>query len=196
MNTKTRNAIYDIITKLESLNLDLKDILTDEENLLDFSAIEQFEISEKACELLEATIHTLEKISNQQKNETMYTFKDFTVDTNNETIITDNKLWISLFNPFVNDFFKELALEKINEYITEHQELVFDKSDILVGILQADMSKDNPLEERFNILIFIENEGKSFEKDCTLNIPISPNVSYFKDFKELVMEELEKLIFA
>ena len=196
MNTKTRNAIHDIITKLESLNLDLKDILTDEENLLDFSAIEQFEINEKACELLETTIHTLEKISNQQKNETIYTFKDFTVDTNHETIITDNKLWISLFNPFVNAFFKELALEKINEYITEHQELVFDKSDILVAILQADMSKDNPLEERFNILIFIENEGKSFEKDCTITIPISPNASYFKDFKELVMEELEKLIFA
>ena len=196
MNTKTRNAIHDIITKLESLNLDLKDILTDEETVLDFSATEQFEISEKACELLEATIHTLEKISNQQVNETMYTFKDFTVDTNNETIITDNKLWISLFNLAVSSIFQELALEKINEYITKHQELVFDKSDILVAILQADMSKDSPLEERFNILIFINNENNSFEKDCTINIPISPNVSYFKDFKELVIEELEKLIFA
>ena len=125
-----------------------------------------------------------------------YTFKDFTVDTNNETIVTDSKLWISLFNPSVNDFFKELVLEKINEYITEHQALIFAKSDILIGILQADMDKDSPLEERFNILIFIENEENPFKKDCTITIPIFQNSNYFKDFKELVIEELEKLIFA
>ena len=196
MNTKTRNAIYDIITKLESLNLDLKDILTDEETILDFSATEQFEISEKACELLEATIHTLEKISNEQKNETLYTFKDFTVDTNNETIVTDSQLWISLFNTSISSIFKEIALEKVNEYIAIHQELVFDKSDVLIAILQADMSRDNLLEEKFKLLIFLNNEKKPFEKDCTINILISPNEIYFKDFKKLVMEELEKLIFA
>lgn len=127
---------------------------------------------------------------------TIDTFKDFTVNKDNETIITDNQLWISLFNPSVADFFKEMALTEINRYITTHQELTFSKSDILVAVLQAYMTNTKPLDEKFSILIFLYNEDKDFEKNCVINIPILPNKDYFKNFKELIMKELEKLIFT
>lgn len=125
-----------------------------------------------------------------------YTFKDFTVNTSNDTIITDNQIWISLFNPSVSDLFKEIAQTELNRYIAAHQEFTFDKSDELICVLQAYMTNSNPLDEKFSILIFLYNEKKYFEKDCVINVPILPNESYFKNFKELILFELEKLIFS
>ena len=125
----------------------------------------------------------------------MYTFKDFTVNKDNETLITDNQIWISLFNPSVSDSFKEMAQTELNKYIAAHQELTFDKSDKLICVLQAYMTNSKPLNEKFSILIFLYNEKKDFEKDCVINIPILPNKRHFKDFKELILAELEKLIF-
>ena len=126
----------------------------------------------------------------------IYTFKDFTVNTDTQSIITDTKLWISLFNPSVSDLFKEIAQTEINKYIAAHQEITFDKSDELICVLQADMTNSKPLDEKFSILIFFYNEKKNFEKDCVINVPILPNTRHFKDFKELILAELEKLIFS
>lgn len=64
MNTKTKKAINDITTKLQSLELDLKDILTDEASLYGFSATEHYKISKEVCKLLQSAINTLEQISN------------------------------------------------------------------------------------------------------------------------------------
>lgn len=124
-----------------------------------------------------------------------YTFEDFTINPNNETIITYNQLWVSLFNSSVADIFKEMALEEINKYIATHQELAFDKSDDLTGVLQAYMTQSEPLEEKYCILIFIYNENEGLEKDCMIKRYLLPNKDYFKDFKELVMQELQQLIF-
>lgn len=62
MNNKGRNAINDIMIKLQSLELDLEDILADEESVLDFSTTERYKIKENACQLLQETIDVLEEI--------------------------------------------------------------------------------------------------------------------------------------
>ena len=124
-----------------------------------------------------------------------YTFDNFTINLDNKTIITGNQLWISLFNPAVSDTFRQMALEEINNYITNHQELTFDKSDNLVGILETYMTKSKPPEEKFNLLVFIYNENEGFNKDCLIKRPLLLREDYFKDFKQLVLHELEQLIF-
>ena len=59
---KGRKAINDIIVKLQSLELDLEDVLADEESVVNFSATEQYKIKENACKLLQETIYVLEEI--------------------------------------------------------------------------------------------------------------------------------------
>ena len=125
-----------------------------------------------------------------------YTFDDFTINSNNETIVTDIQLWISLFNSSVSDIFKQIAQKELNKYIVTHQKLTFDKSDELICVLQAYMTNYKPLDEKFSILIFVCNEDKGFQKNCAINIPILPNKDYFKDFKQLVIAELDKIIFS
>ena len=62
MNNKGRKAINDIVVKLQSLELDLKDILADEKSVSDFSATERHKIKENAQQLLQETINVLEEI--------------------------------------------------------------------------------------------------------------------------------------
>ena len=111
-----------------------------------------------------------------------YTFSNFTINPNNETIITDNQLWISLFNTSASDTFRQMAAQEINRYIAEHQEVTFDNSDELVAVLQVYMSKCKPSD---NILIIIHNEAEGLEKECVINVPLQPHEAYFKDFKRL-----------
>ncbi len=125
-----------------------------------------------------------------------YTFDDFTINPNNETIITYSQVWISLFNTSVADLFRQIALEEINKYIATHEKVLFDKSDDLTGVLQADMIKNVDIDEKYSILIFIYNENKGLEKELMIKIPILAKEDYFKEFKRLVLEELEKLIFT
>ena len=124
-----------------------------------------------------------------------YTYSDFAVTNDTNTLITEDKLWIDLFNDRVSDIFRQIALKKINQYVTEHQELTFDKSDILICILQVYMVQSKPLDEKFSILIFIENEAKELEKDCIINISLQPHESYFTELRKIILEELEQLIF-
>ena len=59
---KGRKAINDIVIKLQSLELDLEDILVDEESVVDFSITEQYQIKENACKSLQEIIHVIEEI--------------------------------------------------------------------------------------------------------------------------------------
>lgn len=125
-----------------------------------------------------------------------FKFTDFSVDNDPTTILTDDKLWISLFNSSVPEIFRQMALDTINDYISQHQELTFDKSDYLVVVLQADMTGFSTLDERFSILIFIYNENEGFKKDCIINRFLLLNESYFTDFRKLVMAEVEQMLFG
>lgn len=72
-----------------------------------------------------------------------YGLNHFTVDPDNETILTDNQLWISIFNPSIPKIFKVFAELALNHYIEKHQEIIFDKSDSLVCVLQTYLTKPN-----------------------------------------------------
>ena len=124
-----------------------------------------------------------------------YTFNDFTIDSNFATLLNDDQLWISAFNMSVSDTFKDMALKALNNYISHHQDLVYDKSDLLIAILVASFDNDLDKNERYFLLIFLCNEDKGLEKEITLKIPLLPNKDYFYNFKQLVMSELEQLIF-
>ena len=126
---------------------------------------------------------------------TPYTFNDFTIDSNLETLLNDDQLWISAFNTSVSDTFKDMALKALNNYIIQHQDLVYDKSDLLIAILVASFDRYLDRNERYFLLIFLCNEDKGLEKEITLKISLLPNKDYFYDFKQLVMSELEQLIF-
>ena len=88
-----------------------------------------------------------------------------------------------------------MALKALNNYIIQHQDLVYDKSDLLIAILVASFDNDLAKNERYFLLIFLCNEDKGLEKEITLKIPLLPNEDYFYNFKQLVMSELEQLIF-
>ena len=126
---------------------------------------------------------------------TPYIFNDFTIDSSLETLLNDDQLWISAFNTSVSDTFKDMVLKALNNYIIQHQDLVYDKSDLLIAILVASFDNDLDKNERYFLLIFLCNEDKGLEKEITLKIPLLPNKDYFYDFKQLVMSELEQLIF-
>ena len=126
---------------------------------------------------------------------TPYIFNDFTIDSSLETLLNDDQLWISAFNTSVSDIFKDMALQELNVYISQHQDLVYDKSDLLIAILVASFDNDLAKNERYFLLIFLCNEDKGLEKEISLQIPLLPNKDYFYDFKQLVMSELEQLIF-
>lgn len=51
-------------------------------------------------------------------------------------------------------------------------------------------------ESRYNILMFLSNETKGLEKECVIRKSLLPNKDYFRDFRKLVLTELEKLIFG
>ena len=126
---------------------------------------------------------------------TPYIFNDFTIDSSIATLLNDDQLWISAFNTSVSDIFKDMALQELNVYISQHQDLVYDKSDLLIAILVASFDNDLAQNERYFLLIFLCNEDKGLEKEISLKIPLLPNKDYFYDFKQLVMSELEQLIF-
>ena len=126
---------------------------------------------------------------------TPYIFNDFTIDNRIATLLNDDQLWISAFNTSVSDTFKDMALKALNNYIIQHQDLVYDKSDLLIAILVASFDNDLAKNERYFLLIFLCNEDKGLEKEISLKIPLLPNKDYFYDFKQLVMSELEQLIF-
>lgn len=125
-----------------------------------------------------------------------YTFNNFSVDNDTTTLLIDDKLWISLFNSSVPEVFTQMALDTINNYISKHKELIFDKSDYLVVVLQVDMTGFKPLDKRFSILTFIYNENEGFRKDCIINRHLLLNEDYFKDFQQLVMAEVEQMLFG
>ena len=126
---------------------------------------------------------------------TPYIFNDFTIDNRIATLLNDDQLWISAFNTSVSDTFKDMALKALNNYIIQHQDLVYDKSDLLIAILVASFDRYLDKNERYFLLIFLCNEDKGLEKEISLKIPLLPNKDYFYDFKQLVMSELEQLIF-
>ena len=126
---------------------------------------------------------------------TPYTFNDFTIDSSLATLLNDDQIWISAFNTSVSDTFKDMALKALNNYIIQHQDLVYDKSDLLIAILVASFDNDLAKNERYFLLIFLCNEDKGLEKETNLKIPLLPNKDYFYNFKQLVMSELEQLIF-
>ena len=124
-----------------------------------------------------------------------YTFNNFTIDNSISTLLNDDQLWISAFNTSVSDTFKAMALQELNAYISQHQDLVYDKSDLLIAILVASFDNDLAKNERYFLLIFLVNETQSLEKEINLKIPLLPNKDYFYNFKQLVLSELEQLIF-
>ena len=126
---------------------------------------------------------------------TPYIFNDFTIDSSLATLLNDDQIWISAFNTSVSDTFKDMVLKALNNYIIQHQDLVYDKSDLLIAILVASFDRYLDKNERYFLLIFLCNEDKGLEKEITLKIPLLPNKDYFYDFKKLVMLELEQLIF-
>ena len=126
---------------------------------------------------------------------TPYIFNDFTIDSSLETLLNDDQLWISAFNTSVSDTFKDMALKALNNYIIQHQDLVYDKSDLLIAILVASFDNELTKSERYFLLIFLVNETQSLEKEISIKIPLLPNKDYFYDFKQSVMTELEQLIF-
>ena len=126
---------------------------------------------------------------------TPYTFNNFTIDSSLATLLNDDQIWISAFNTSVSDIFKDMALQELNVYISQHQDLVYDKSDLLIAILVASFDNELAKSERYFLLIFLVNETQSLEKEISLKIPLLPNKDYFYDFKQSVMTELEQLIF-
>ena len=126
---------------------------------------------------------------------TPYIFNDFTIDSSLATLLNDDQIWISAFNTSVSDTFKDMALKALNNYIIQHQDLVYDKSDLLIAILVASFDNELTKSERYFLLIFLVNETQSLEKEISIKIPLLPNKDYFYDFKQSVMTELEQLIF-
>lgn len=129
-----------------------------------------------------------------------YSFEDFLMDDDNETTIQNSdigkKIWISVFNPLVPDIFKEKILEELNDFIAKNEYIPFDKTDTVGAVLEACISKEVEVNEKYRLLIFIWNERKKQAKDYIIDVPILPIEEYFPEFRECIMQELENMIFG
>lgn len=125
-----------------------------------------------------------------------YQFEDFILDDDNETKIQDVQIWMSVFNPLVPSILREKALEELNDFIAMNKHILFNKTDTVGVVLEAYISREVEIKDKYKFLIFIWNEEEGLEKDYLVEVPILPIEKYFSEFKECIMQELENIIFG
>ena len=126
-----------------------------------------------------------------------YGFDDFKLETDNKSLILDGeygmKLQMSIFNPLVPSFYKEKALEVLNEFIMENN-VVVTNTDSLAVMLEAYIKQNVDANKKYRIVIYLWNdEATEMEKGYVISDVILPTDEHFVEFERCVMDELRYL---
>ena len=124
-----------------------------------------------------------------------FTFNDFDTDKSEKTLILGEQIHIALFNPIVPKIFQKMALDGLNQCISNHRELIYSDSDHLIIMLVSDFDINLQENEKHYISFFIWNDRDKLEKSIDFKVPLLPKANYFDKFYKLVLTEIENLSF-
>lgn len=127
-----------------------------------------------------------------------YTFEDFKLETDNRSLIVDGeygmKLQMSIFNPLVPNFYKEKALEVLNEFLSKHPMITVTNTDSLAVMLEVYIDEDVRIENKYRLVIYLWNEEVTeMEDGYVISDAILPMDEHFAEFEKCVMDELRYL---
>lgn len=124
-----------------------------------------------------------------------FTFNDFNTDKEPKPLILSEQIHIPLFNPKVPKIFHKLALDGLNQCISQNRDLVYSQSDHLIIMLVSDFDINRSENEKYYISFFIWNDKDKLEKSIDFKLPLLPQDDYFDKFYKLVLTEIENLSF-
>lgn len=130
-----------------------------------------------------------------------YKLEDFNTDmTADWSSIEDGgdarKIEISIFNPFIPQYYKNKMDDLLNGFISENNiENPINDVASVSGIISAFIDKNVKLDKKYFLSFFIWVKERGEIESYIIDNYILPTDDHFTKFKECVMNELENLIF-
>lgn len=127
-----------------------------------------------------------------------YSFDDFKLETDNRSLILHGehgmKLQMSIFNPLVPVFYRDKALEVLNEFLSKHSTITVTSTDSLAVMLKAYIDETVKFKDKYRLVIYLWNEEVTvMEKGYVISDAILPTDEHFAEFEKCVMTELRYL---
>lgn len=129
-----------------------------------------------------------------------YSFDDFRLEKDNGSLIEAGefgmKLQMSVFNLLVPEYYRNKALDVLNEFLEKHSDITVSNADSLAAMLEAYIDEDVKVNKKYRLLIYLWNEASEMEKTYVISDAILPTDEHFAEFEECVMDELGHLTFG
>lgn len=129
-----------------------------------------------------------------------YSFEDFRLEKDNGSLIEAGefgmKLQMSVFNPLVPEYYRNKALDVLNEFLEKHSGITISNVDSLAAMLVAYINEDVDVNKKYRLVIYLWNEVSEMEKSYVISDVILPMDEHFSEFEECVMWELWYMVFG